>query len=70
MTTLLAVVGEQFPVWFTFVYVIGAAVMIFVSMVAFYNSKRPTGWEASRRPGFIPDLSGKADRRPSESEPG
>lgn len=53
--TFLAVAGT-FPVYFVAVYVVGAIAAIFFGLVVLYNSKRPVGWENSKRPDFIPEI--------------
>lgn len=52
-----------FPVSFTLVYVVGFIAAVTIGSIAWYNSKRPTGWENKDRPDFVP----KVDK---ESEPG
>lgn len=49
----------HFPVWFTAVYVVGFIAAVSIGSIAWYNSKRPTGWEDKDRPDFIPDVDTK-----------
>ncbi|MEM8605026.1 MAG: hypothetical protein AAGF24_14465 [Cyanobacteria bacterium P01_H01_bin.121] len=51
----VAAAGGQFP-WFTAVYVVGFIAAVSIGSIAWYNSKRPAGWEDSDRPDFIPNL--------------
>ncbi len=46
----------QFPVAFTAVYVVGFIAAVGIGSIAWYNSKRPAGWEDADRPGFIPEV--------------
>ncbi|WP_346341786.1 photosystem II assembly protein Psb35 [[Phormidium] sp. ETS-05] len=51
-----ATAGGQFPVAFTAVYVVGFIAAVGIGSIAWYNSKRPPGWEDKDRPGFIPEV--------------
>jgi hypothetical protein len=51
----LAIAGE-FPVYFVAVYAVGLVAAVSLGLIAWYNSKRPVGWENSQRPDFIPEL--------------
>ncbi len=62
MNLLLAVAesaGPHFPYAFTAVYVIGFIAAVSIGSIAWYNSKRPVGWEDKQRPDFIPDVDEK-----------
>lgn len=48
-----------FPVYFVAVYVVGFIAAVTIGSFAWYNSKRPTGWENAEKPNFIPDLNNK-----------
>lgn len=48
--------GFQFPLAFTLVYVVGFIAAISIGLIAWYNSKRPPGWEDAKRPDFIPKI--------------
>ncbi|ANV84081.1 hypothetical protein AWQ21_06615 [Picosynechococcus sp. PCC 7003] len=56
---LLAVAGQPFPLYFTLVYVVGFVAAVSIGLIAFFNSKRPSGWEDAKRPDLIPDLQKK-----------
>ncbi|GAB4303869.1 MAG: hypothetical protein Fur0025_45390 [Oscillatoriaceae cyanobacterium] len=51
-----ATAGGQFPLAFTAVYVVGFIAAVGIGSIAWYNSKRPPGWEDKDRPGFIPEV--------------
>ncbi|MBV5261710.1 hypothetical protein FLX56_25185 [Synechococcus moorigangaii CMS01] len=51
-----AAAGQAFPLYFTLVYAVGFVAAVSLGLVAFFNSKRPTGWETAKRPDLIPDL--------------
>ncbi len=62
MNLLLAVTesaSPHFPYAFTAVYVIGFIAAVSIGSIAWYNSKRPVGWEDKQRPDFIPDVDEK-----------
>lgn len=48
--------GRQFPVYFTIVYVVGFIAAVAIGSIAWYNSKRPPGWEQAERPDWVPDV--------------
>lgn len=48
--------GMQFPVSFTAVYVIGFIAAVTFGSLAWYNSKRPVGWEDKERPDIVPEV--------------
>lgn len=49
--------GGQFPAWFTAVYVIGFLAAVTIGSIAWYNSKRPVGWEDKARPDIVPEVN-------------
>jgi len=56
---LMDVAGAEvssFPWAFTAVYVIGFIAAVAIGSVAWYNSKRPPGWENKERPDVVPDV--------------
>ncbi|MGI0491347.1 photosystem II assembly protein Psb35 [Alkalinema pantanalense CENA528] len=61
MTYLLtnpAVRGGELYLWlFNGVYAIGALAAGVLGVIAWYNSKRPVGWEDRDRPSFIPEIT-------------
>lgn len=50
-----------FPWAFTAVYVVGFIAAVSIGSLAWYNSKRPAGWEGRDRPDYLPDLQGNAN---------
>lgn len=69
---LLAVVPDapikepfQFPLAFTLLYIFGFIAAVIGGTLAWYNSKRPPGWEGTDRPDFIPELP-NVDTSPSD----
>lgn len=52
-----------FPIYFVAVYVIGFIAAVFIGLTAWYNSKRPVGWEDAEKPNFIPDLNPNKDKK-------
>ena len=48
--------GNHFPLAFTLVYVVGFIAAITIGSIAWYNSKRPPGWENKDRPNIIPKV--------------
>lgn len=58
----------SFPWAFTAVYVVGFIAAVSIGSLAWYNSKRPAGWEGRERPDFVPDLQpGEQDGDPSSN---
>ncbi len=55
MNLLLATVG-QFPTYFVIVYVVGFIAAVTIGSIAWYNSKRPAGWENAEKPDYIPEV--------------
>lgn len=53
-----AAAGGQFPVAFTAVYVVGFIAAVTIGSIAWYNSKRPPGWEDAERPDVVPKVKG------------
>lgn len=48
--------GFQFPTAFTAVYVVGFIGAVAIGSIAWYNSKRPPGWEDKERPDAVPEV--------------
>jgi hypothetical protein len=48
--------GMNFPVSFTAVYVVGFIAAVSIGSIAWYNSKRPVGWEDKERPDAVPEV--------------
>ncbi|MEM6612053.1 MAG: hypothetical protein AAF652_07330 [Cyanobacteria bacterium P01_C01_bin.72] len=63
MNLLFAVAGE-FPTYFVAVYVVGFLAAVVIGSIAWYNSKRPAGWENMERPNIVP----KVDNNDSDEE--
>jgi hypothetical protein len=51
-----AAAGGNFPVYFVAVYVVGFIAAVTIGSIAWYNSKRPAGWEDAQRPDFLPKM--------------
>jgi hypothetical protein len=49
--------GTQFPLSFTLVYVAGFIAAVTIGSIAWYNSKRPVGWEDKDRPDVVPEVN-------------
>ena len=45
--------------YFQIVYIVGFIAAVGIGSLAWYNSKRPPGWEDAARPDFIPDVEAK-----------
>jgi hypothetical protein len=59
--------GPHFPVAFTLVYVVGFIAAVTIGSIAWYNSKRPVGWESKDRPEIVPAV--KKEETPGLGEP-
>lgn len=55
MNLLLATAGD-FPISFVIVYVVGFIAAVTIGSIAWYNSKRPAGWENAEKPDYVPDV--------------
>jgi hypothetical protein len=55
--------APHFPISFTLVYVVGFIAAVSIGSLAWYNSKRPPGWEDKDRPDVVPEVK-------KEEEPG
>lgn len=55
--TAVTATGPHFPLAFTLVYVIGFIAAVTIGSIAWYNSKRPPGWEDRERPKIIPKVN-------------
>lgn len=49
--------GPSFPWYFVLVYVVGFIAAVGIGSIAWYNSKRPAGWEGAKRPDMIPKVN-------------
>ncbi|MDJ0534301.1 MAG: hypothetical protein QNJ70_17780 [Xenococcaceae cyanobacterium MO_207.B15] len=61
----VASTGGKFPTYFVAVYVVGFIAAVGIGSFAWYNSKRPAGWEDAERPDFIPEM--KPDENPEDA---
>ena len=61
MYLLLEVASGKFPVYFVAVYVVGFLGAVTIGSIAWYNSKRPVGWEDAQRPDIIPEVKTDID---------
>ena len=59
--------APHFPVSATLVYVLGFVAAVTIGSIAWYNSKRPVGWEGKERPDVVPEV--KKDETPGLGEP-
>ncbi|HEY9751633.1 MAG TPA: hypothetical protein V6C46_01675 [Coleofasciculaceae cyanobacterium] len=67
MTFLLGLTestGPHFPLSFTLVYVVGFIAAVTLGSLAWYNSKRPVGWEDKQRPNIVPEVKGDDSSKP------
>ncbi|MDY7016206.1 MAG: hypothetical protein SVX43_21935 [Cyanobacteriota bacterium] len=51
-----AAAGGQFPLAFVAVYAVGFIAAVTIGSIAWYNSKRPPGWEQAERPDVVPKV--------------
>lgn len=54
--SLLLGVASTFPLAFTLVYAVGFIAAVGIGSIAWYNSKRPPGWEDNDRPDIVPKV--------------
>lgn len=47
----------SYSLFLTIVGVVGFVAAVGIGSVAWYNSKRPVGWEAKERPDIVPDIT-------------
>ncbi|NET53074.1 MAG: hypothetical protein F6K09_31735 [Merismopedia sp. SIO2A8] len=47
----------SFPIAFTVVYIVGFIAAVGIGSIAWYNSKRPAGWEGKERPDYLPKVN-------------
>lgn len=62
MNLLLTAAGGQFPTYFVAVYVVGFVAAVSIGSIAWYNSKRPAGWEDAQRPDIVPKVKADGDK--------
>ena len=63
---LATTTGSKFPTYFVAVYVVGFVAAVGIGSIAWYNSKRPAGWENAERPDFIPGMNVEDDKKQDE----
>lgn len=56
MHIFFAAAESGFPLAFTAVYIVGFIAAVAIGSIAWYNSKRPAGWEDKERPDFVPKV--------------
>ncbi len=58
MSILMEVISESAPYAFslTTVAIVGFIAATTIGSIAWYNSKRPVGWEDKERPDIVPDV--------------
>lgn len=55
--------------YFQLVYVVGFIAAVVIGSMAWYNSKRPPGWEDAVRPDIVPDVkTADEERQSTDSE--
>ncbi|PSB02590.1 photosystem II assembly protein Psb35 [Merismopedia glauca] len=58
--------GNQFPTSFVLVYVVGFIAAVTIGSIAWYNSKRPVGWEDKERPDTVPSVDAGQTKDPND----
>ncbi len=53
--------SNSFPTYFTAVYIVGFIAAVTIGSIAWYNSKRPAGWEGQERPDWVPEVDTKQE---------
>ncbi|MEO0539728.1 MAG: hypothetical protein AAFZ80_02560 [Cyanobacteria bacterium P01_A01_bin.105] len=66
MTMLLgAAETSSLPMYyFNLVYIVGFIAAVVIGSIAWYNSKRPAGWENAERPDFVPEVESEGKEKP------
>lgn len=59
--------ADKFPTYFIAVYVVGFIAAVALGSIAWYNSKRPVGWESKERPDFVPEVSDNIEQNENKS---
>ncbi|MEB3210096.1 MAG: hypothetical protein VKL39_02020 [Leptolyngbyaceae bacterium] len=55
-STELAVASGTYSISLTLVFAVGFIVAAIVGSIAWYNSRRPPGWEDKERPDIVPEI--------------
>ncbi len=63
-----AAASSRFPSYFVLVYVVGFIAAVTIGSIAWYNSKRPAGWEAAKRPDIVPQVNTEENSEPDNSQ--
>lgn len=59
---------SEFPWAFALVYIAGFVAAIVGGSIAWYNSKRPPGWEGAERPDIVPDIKAEESEESKETQ--
>lgn len=59
--------GPHFPWAAAAVYIVGFIAAVTIGSIAWYNSKRPAGWEDKERPSVVPKID--KEETPGVGEP-
>ncbi|MBE9129951.1 MULTISPECIES: photosystem II assembly protein Psb35 [unclassified Coleofasciculus] len=62
--------ASHFPISFTLVYVVGFIAAVTIGSIAWYNSKRPAGWENKERPNIVPKVETEDNASQGETKKG
>lgn len=54
------------PIYFIGVYIVGFIAAVTIGSIAWYNSKRPPGWEDRERPDLVPKVDSDGDSETKE----
>ncbi|MGK7953542.1 MAG: hypothetical protein AB4368_33380 [Xenococcaceae cyanobacterium] len=63
-----AAAGKSFPTYFVLVYVVGFIAAVSIGSIAWYNSRRPPGWENAEKPDFVPEMDLEKQKSDEKSE--
>jgi hypothetical protein len=66
LVNVIAITGGKFPTYFVAVYVLGFIAAVSIGSIAWYNSKRPPGWESAERPDFVPEVNNEEEEAKKE----
>ncbi|MGB7085605.1 MAG: hypothetical protein WBD47_08625 [Phormidesmis sp.] len=61
MYLLMQETGIPYSLFLTVVGVAGFAAAVGIGSIAWYNSKRPAGWEGKERPDVVPKIDKNGD---------
>lgn len=60
--------GGGLPISFTAVYIVGFIAAVAIGSIAWYNSKRPAGWEDKERPDWVPDVKKEGEEKSDQNQ--